>query len=160
MSTTTLEELRPVADRASDLGEHEKKQLAKLLAQAYRDETGSNLDVLAEKIGEWRRRKQFDTNWFIVPEKLMLVVSELGEAMEAFRHLPPEVLRWLAAEPQMEPPESGVWCEWESNFEEEIADTFIRLLDLCDALKIPVGTRIFEKMAKNEMRPIKHGKER
>lgn len=155
----TLEKLRPVADHASELDEFDKKNLASALAKAYQDETGSNLDVLAEKIGEWRRRKQFDTSWFIVPEKLMLVVSELGEAMEAFRHLPKPIVRWLDAGPGQEPPESGEWCVWEENFEEEIADTFIRLFDLCDALRIPISTRIFAKMAKNEMRPIKHGKE-
>lgn len=159
MPMTTLEELRPAADRASELGEQEKKALADLLAVAYRDETGSNLDVLAEKIGEWRQRKQFRTDWFNVPEKLMLTVSELGEAMEAYRHLSPTILKWLAAEPGQELPPSGEWCMWEENFEEEIADTFIRLLDLTAALRIPIAARICAKMAKNEMRPIKHGKE-
>lgn len=137
-----------------------RKALIRPLAEAYQEETGGRLLDLQRRIGEWRRDRGFRTDWLNVPEKLMLVVSELGEAMEAYRHLPLSILEWFAAgSPQPQPVPSGDWCEWESNFEEEIADTLIRLLDLADALEIPIDTRIAVKMAKNELRPHKHGKE-
>jgi NTP pyrophosphatase (non-canonical NTP hydrolase) len=67
-------------------------------------------------------------------ECLMLIVTELGEA-----------------------------CEWDrkgdkSHFNEEIADTFIRLGDLCEWLCIDIEKEIKEKMEKNKKRPYKHGK--
>lgn len=65
---------------------------------------------------------------------LMLVVSELGEAIEAHRHGDRE------------------------GFEEEIADTFIRLADLCGGLGINIERAIIQKMAVNAMRPRLHGK--
>jgi NTP pyrophosphatase (non-canonical NTP hydrolase) len=67
-------------------------------------------------------------------EMLMLIVSELGEALEALRHnnIP--------------------------HFEEEIADTFIRLFDLCGGKNIDIENRIKEKIKKNIKRPYKHGK--
>jgi len=66
--------------------------------------------------------------------KLMLVVSELGEAAEAVRHGD------------------------EANFREEIADTFIRLLDLVAHMHIDINQEIATKMEYNWSRPYKHGK--
>lgn len=70
----------------------------------------------------------------IIPTKLMLIVSELGEAMEAHRGNNRE------------------------NFEEEIADTFIRLFDLCGWLEIDIEKAVRDKMEINSKRPYKHGK--
>ena len=67
-------------------------------------------------------------------EALMLVVTELAEAMESYR------------------------LHEEENFKEEIADTFIRLFDLCGGLNIDVSAEIEKKAAKNKTRPYKHGK--
>ena len=67
-------------------------------------------------------------------EILMLVVTELAEAMEAYRRKEDE------------------------NFREEIADAFIRLLDLCGGLKIDIEQEIQKKASKNLTRPYKHGK--
>ena len=67
-------------------------------------------------------------------EALMLIVTELAEAMEAHRQSHPE------------------------NFREEIADTFIRLLDLCGGLGIDIEQEIERKSLKNRTRPYKHGK--
>lgn len=64
----------------------------------------------------------------------MLVVTELAEAAEAVRHSD------------------------QKNFEEEIADTFIRLLDICGTCKIDIDKAIADKMEYNEGRPIRHGK--
>lgn len=71
----------------------------------------------------------------LVPEKLMLIVTELSEALEGHRknlmdtHLP---------EMKM--------------FDVEIADALIRLLDLAGAKKINLGKAYAEKMAYNAIR--------
>ena len=67
-------------------------------------------------------------------EALMLIVTELAEAMEAHR------------------------IQDEENFKEELADTFIRLFDLCGGLKIDIASEIGKKAQKNKSRPYKHGK--
>jgi len=69
-----------------------------------------------------------------IPTKLMLIVTEIGEACEADRH--------------------GL----KEHFNEEIADTFIRLADLCGYLKIDIEHEIKRKMDINEKRPKLHGK--
>ncbi len=67
-------------------------------------------------------------------EMLMLIVTEISEAMEAYRVRDKE------------------------NFKEEIADTFIRLFDLCGGLRIDIEKEIRKKMVRNKNRPYKHGK--
>jgi len=89
----------------------------------YRDECHK---IAVEK-GFWEVSKN-------IPEKLMLIVTEVGEACEADRH------------------------DDKENFQEEIADTFIRLLDLCGYLKIDIEYEILRKMKINEGRPRLHGK--
>lgn len=69
-----------------------------------------------------------------IGEALMLIVTEIAEAMEAYRH------------------------EDHQNFKEEIADTFIRLFDLCGGLEIDIEDEIDRKSQKNRTRPYKHGK--
>jgi len=69
-----------------------------------------------------------------VAVKLMLVVTELAEACEADR--------------------KGD----DKNFHEEIADTFIRLFDLCGFLNIDIKKEINAKMIINKSRPKLHGK--
>jgi len=92
----------------------------------------------------------------------MLIVSELGEALEAHRcgkmcndDIFIFSIGWL---------EEGIFPEidYENNikgtFEEEIADTFIRLADLCGYLKIDIEKHIKAKLEYNKTRPEKHGK--
>lgn len=69
-----------------------------------------------------------------IGEALMLIVTELAEAMESYR------------------------VQNQENFKEEIADTFIRLLDLCGGLDIDIEVEIEKKSNKNKARPYKHGK--
>ena len=68
-------------------------------------------------------------------EMLMLIVSEVAEAMEADRH------------------------DNRENFTEEIADTCIRIFDLCGGLGIDLEEAIALKMRYNETRPRLHGKQ-
>ncbi len=82
---------------------------------------------IAREKGFWEK----DRN---VGEALMLVVTELAEAMEGYRH------------------------QDKDNFREELADTFIRLFDLCGGLGIDIQAEIEKKCEKNKARPYKHGK--
>lgn len=132
--------------------------------------TQGMLNTLCLEIKAWREEKHFDTNWLNVPEKLMLVVTELAEAMEEYRHLPDWILTLL------EDPDGRGWIEKlaetdESKdkgaaqgrlemFEEEVADTLIRLFDLCGSLNIDIEKAVHDKMLRNEKRPPLHGKQR
>jgi NTP pyrophosphatase (non-canonical NTP hydrolase) len=72
----------------------------------------------------------------LIPEKLMLIVSELSEAMEGARkNLPDDKL-----------PHRPM-------FEVELADALIRLLDLAGATGVDLGGAYVEKMAFNATRP-------
>jgi NTP pyrophosphatase (non-canonical NTP hydrolase) len=64
----------------------------------------------------------------------MLIVSELGEALEGLRH------------------------DDIDNFKEELADVAIRLGDMCGGLNIDLEDEILKKMEKNRNRPRLHGK--
>jgi NTP pyrophosphatase (non-canonical NTP hydrolase) len=93
-----------------------------------------------------------------IPEMLMLIVSELSEALEAHR-------KGIFAKSDMYD-----WCyeeeyfpEWfksevKDTFEDEIADTFIRLFDLCEYLNIDIEKHIEAKIEYNKTRGHKHGK--
>ena len=83
-------------------------------------------DTAVEK-GFWDEKRNMG-------EALMLVVTELAEAMESYR------------------------VQDDANFREEIADTFIRLFDLCGGLNIDITQEIMKKTEKNKKRPYKHGK--
>jgi NTP pyrophosphatase (non-canonical NTP hydrolase) len=82
---------------------------------------------IAVEKGFWEKERN-------IGEALMLIVTELAEAMEAHR------------------------IQDKENFKEEIADAFIRLFDLCGGFKIDIEEEILKKSRKNKNRPYKHGK--
>lgn len=77
--------------------------------------------------------QQFINN--AIGNRLMLIVSEVGEAQEGLRHKDMD------------------------NFKEELADIVIRVADLSGALEIDLENEIIKKMEKNSKRAYKHGKE-
>ena len=93
-----------------------------------------SINKAAEQVKDYRERKGFTTSWENMQEKLMLVVTEVAEASEARRK-----------------------DDWE-NFKEEIADTFIRLMDITGSLDIDIESCIIAKMELNENRPHMHDK--
>ena len=95
---------------------------------------GRSLNELAQVCHSIAVEKGFWEEKRNIGEALMLIVTELAEAMEAYR------------------------IQDDANFREEIADAFIRLLDLCGGLKIDIEEEIFKKSLKNKNRPYKHGK--
>jgi NTP pyrophosphatase (non-canonical NTP hydrolase) len=95
--------------------------------------------------------------------QLMLVVSELGEAIEADRKPTKDVVgsecialkhEGMADESFKEVFELLV----KGSVEEEIADSIIRLFDICGHRGIPIGEIISAKLRYNSLRPYKHGK--
>lgn len=82
---------------------------------------------IAKEKGFWDTKRN-------VGEALMLIVTEIAEAMEAHRKQDDE------------------------NFREELADAFIRLFDLCGGMNIDIEEEISKKSIKNKARPYKHGK--
>lgn len=95
-----------------------------------------------------------------IPEKLMLIVSELSEALEADRtenrctRNMDAVLGWVGDDSFKEYFENNV----KDTFEDELADAFIRLLDLCTHLNIDLMKHAEAKHRFNTLRPYKHGK--
>ena len=81
-------------------------------------------------------------------EKLMLSVSELAEALEELRTGNHPTLIYYTKEKPEKP----------EGFPIEIADTFIRLLQLCSALGIDIDTAVNLKNRYNKTRPVQHGK--
>jgi NTP pyrophosphatase (non-canonical NTP hydrolase) len=90
----------------------------------------------AKYISRWREGKGFVTSWENMMTKLMLVVTEVSEAAEDYRHNNRE------------------------HFAEEMADCFIRLMDITDALGIDIEAEITAKMERNRKREYKHGGKR
>jgi NTP pyrophosphatase (non-canonical NTP hydrolase) len=104
-----------------------------------------HFNKMSEYIHQWAVRKGFweeglDRN---NGEMLALIHSEISEALEAIRHKNP---------PDDKIPEfSGV--------EAELADCIIRIMDMAPARHWRIGEALVAKMAYNEGRPYKHGKE-
>lgn len=103
-----------------------------------------------------------------VGEMLMLVTSELGEALEAHRkgrmktdlieQYKVEKAKDLFSETYPYFPKDLFEANVKDSFADEIADTFIRLFDLCGGLNIDIEFHIKEKMAYNKTRERLHGK--
>ena len=101
-------------------------------------------------------------------EQLMLIVSELSEALEAdrignrFNKSNSEFLEKYANNKTTESEEicSAVFrVKVKDRVEDELADAMIRIADLAGYLGIDLETHIKAKMRYNETRPQKHGKE-
>ena len=97
-------------------------------------------------------------------ELLMLIVTELGEACEALRKnhrqtctKTVEYGEGVYEEKDVPSLEEATWKK--NTFEDEIADVFIRLGDLCAGLDIDIEWHIKKKMEYNRNRPYKHGKQ-
>ncbi len=119
-----------------------------------------------------------------IATNLMLIVSELGEACEADRkNRHADIQSWndeapitcksiaddeiLYRKPDghlIDKETAHKICERafkkniKDTFEDEIADAFLRLMDLCGEYDIDIEWHIKSKAAYNLTRPIKHGK--
>lgn len=78
------------------------------------------------------------------PEQLMLMVTELAEALEAYRESGLDRLLYTdAGKPE------GIAAEF--------ADLVIRLADTCGRYDIPLEKALRQKLAYNKTRPYRHG---
>ena len=101
-----------------------------------------------------------------LPELAMLIVGELSEAVEAERmgeRVVPDFQKVIELFAKPETWESeNAFNSYEhiirGSIEEEIADTFIRLMDLCGFYGIDIDSAIKGKMIYNSKREKKHGK--
>lgn len=135
-----------------------------------------NLNSACQSVHKLALKKGFENQ--PIPTNLMLVVTELSEAVEADRknrhadyprfkgNLPvrfvfPSGRSYLSA--PLDKCEEIYKASFEKyikdTFEDEIADAFMRLMDLCAELNIDIEAHIRAKFAYNELRPPKHGKE-
>lgn len=132
---------------------------------------GDNLNKLAKDIYAGNKKRGF---W---PEDtpankskgefLMLVVSELAEALEADRKdnftRSGHALQALALVGMETKIDNLKFKEFfqknvKDTFEDELADAMIRILDYCGANNIDIESHIETKVAYNNTREFKHGK--
>ena len=119
------------------------------------------LNESAQAIHKNNKEKGFWENGYNVGELLMLVTSELGEAMEA--HRKGKFARLSNFDHEVSKEGSHPITTFQENikdtFEDEVADAIIRLLDLSAGLGINIERHIQEKVKYNMSRPRLHGKE-
>lgn len=121
----------------------------------------TNLNELSKQIYEANKLKGFDAKNENIGQTLMLIVSELSEALEALRknrRANLELYDHNTTNNGLEF-ELAFQVEIKDTFEDEITDSIIRLFDLCGALEIDIERHIELKRAYNSLRPYKHGKE-
>lgn len=125
-----------------------------------------NIKEVSKEIYDNNVAKGFWNEKRNVGEMLMLVVSELAEALEADRKnlgpiKKPEISDRTKAAIEGTPDEhyqSYFKSHIKDTFEDELADAVIRLFDITHGLGIDLEWHIAAKMRYNKLRPHKHGK--
>jgi NTP pyrophosphatase (non-canonical NTP hydrolase) len=115
------------------------------------------MNKLSEEIYLANKEKGFWDKERNVGEMLMLITSELGEAMEAHRKNRFAIRSEINPQKDIEPVKFEHLIK--DTFEDEIADAIIRLLDMCGGLKIDIEWHIIQKLRYNATRPRLHGKQ-
>jgi len=131
----------------------------------------SNFNEFSKEVFEANKLKGFDVSKNNIGQTLMLVVSELAEALEADRkdkRAKEKGLKFLEEKEKDEwdrdfnetPEHFKKMFELyiKDSFEDEIADSFIRLFDLVGGLEIDIDFHIAQKRRYNSLRPHMHGK--
>ena len=134
---------RPIEDVLAEIGKGVPEEAWEAFERRWMDEFILRFNKMAEYIHEWAKRKGFWDHDRNDAECIALMHSELSEALEALRHGNPQ--------DDKIPEFSGLNAE--------LADCIIRIMDYTAARELDVGAAIVAKMAYNEKRPYKHGKE-
>lgn len=141
-----------------DVFDVETAEVAKIEPTEPSNGTFEAINKLAKVIHENALNKGFWQRENNVGEKLMLIVSEVGEACEADRNDRYAEIGTIDTNIiNLDLP-----CEFENfvkdTFEDEIADIIIRTLDLAAGMNIDIGRHIKLKMNHNKTREKLHGK--
>ncbi len=127
------------------------------------EEIQKAIELLTKRIFEDNKKKGFWDKPRETGTLLMLIVSELGEALEADRisnYADQAVFNLynknISNNEFNKQVSFGKYIK--DTFEDEIADAIIRLLDLCGAKGIDIEKHIKLKMEYNRARELKHGK--
>jgi NTP pyrophosphatase (non-canonical NTP hydrolase) len=129
----------------------------------------TQLNVLRDLAHSNSKKKGFYEREFNIGEKLMLITSELGEALEADRkgryaELAPFHAKVESMEEVYNPAvrddayKRFFEQHMKDTVEDEIADALIRIMDLCGALNIDIDKHVKYKMEYNALRAKLHGK--
>jgi NTP pyrophosphatase (non-canonical NTP hydrolase) len=125
--------------------------------------TMKTLNELRDKIYNNAKDKGFWDEPRNVGESLMLVVTELAEALEVHRKgdmIKPVDVMVKKAMVEMHDDEfkEHFAVMVKDTFQDEMADSIIRILDLCGGLDIDIDWHIAAKMRYNATRSRLHGK--
>ncbi len=125
----------------------------------------SNIDKICNGLNESSKiilknniEKGFNNPNYNIGELLMLITSELGEALES--HRKGKFSDWSSFEEELAQlgENDSFKKHIKDSFEDEIADAIIRLLDLVARLDIDIEKHINAKVEYNKSRPYLHGK--
>lgn len=122
-----------------------------------------DLNTISKAIHEGNVRQGFYDDKPSRDRQLLLIITELAEAVEADRHgkhcsLSSNALLTLLKFEDDKYFKSQFKNEVKDTFEDEIADTLIRLFDVCGYLDIDIDKHISAKVRYNSLREYKHGK--
>lgn len=118
----------------------------------------NGLNESAKIILENNIEKGFNNPNYNIGELLMLITSELGEALESHRQ--DKLSDWDSYNKDIDKlgENESFRIHIKDTFEDEIADAIIRLLDLSARLNIDLEKHINAKVMYNKSRPYLHGK--
>lgn len=116
------------------------------------------LNKIAQEVHQNAINKGFYDPPVELGTQLMLITSELSEALEADRHgrraLTDLFDEKLEGDKFMDEYETLI----KGSFDEEAIDAIIRLFDTCASRAVDIDKHIRLKMKYNSLRPYKHGK--
>ena len=108
-------------------------------------------------IVDWANRKGWDFDYSQTPEKLMLMVTEISEAMEEYRKGHSATYIYHGGESAPIPGTQRGFISKPEGFPIELADLAIRLMHFCGRMGIDLDAMIEQKMQYNEAREFRHG---
>lgn len=119
----------------------------------------SGMNLFSKQVNAFVNSIGFDSA--DVPLRIALIHSEISEAFEAFRKDKfadyATFLEDVILDKSEERFKYAFTKSMKDTFEDEIADSIIRLFDLCGKMNIDIETHIREKMAYNATRGHKYG---
>ena len=120
------------------------------------------MNELAQTIHKNNVKKGFYDTPPTFGEQIALIHSELSEALESHRQAVTVDHKSMASKvlniADDEDYKEAFLLEIKDTVEDEIADSLIRLLDVCGQRGIDIDSHIAAKLRYNQTRPYKHGK--